>query len=292
MRPHTTDTADSHGPDRPAVHRAFRKAAPAYATRDFLHAEIRARLLERLAPINLDPQVLLDVGSGPPAATADFARRFPQARLLAIDVVPEMLGKDLQAWWRICADAAALPLPDTCADMVVASMTLLWCGDPAAVMAEARRVLRHPGLFAFATLGPDSLRELRRSWSATDSRSHTLAFSDMHDVGDALVRAGFVEPVLDTERLTITYGSLDGLVADLREVGAVNCSMGRRRSLTGRARWAAMTAAYETLRDASGVLPVTMEVIYGHAWAGEARGSRDAAPGDITVPLDRLGRRA
>ncbi len=280
------------GPDQRAVRRAFRKAAPGYASRDFLHAEIRSRLLERLDPVRLRPEAVLDLGAGPPSATSDFARRFPEALVVAIDAVPEMLGAALQGWCRVCADAVRLPLPDACVDVVAASMLLHWCADPMAVLREARRTLRYPGLFVFATLGPDSLRELRTAWSRVDSHSHTLTFADMHDVGDALVRAGFAEPVLDTERLTITYRDFDQLIADLRGVGAADLSPNRRRALTGRARWAALTVAYERLRDDSGVLPVTMEVIYGQAWTGERVDRQARTPGDIVVPLDRLGHRS
>jgi malonyl-CoA O-methyltransferase len=273
------------GPDRDAVAKAFGRVAAGYAGADFLHAEIRARLLERLDPIRLAPAIVVDLGSGPPEATAAVARRFPDARVLAIDLVPAMLSGAATPWARVAADAARLPLAEASIDLVVASMLLHWCEDPAAVLAEARRVLAHPGLFLFATLGPGTLGELRAAWSR-DTASHTLAFADMHDVGDALIRAGFAEPVVDTETLTVTYRDISRLVEDLRGVGATDLGSGRRRTLTGRKRWQAMAAAYERRRDATGTLPVTVEVIYGHAWTPDR-----AQRGEIVVPLDRLRRR-
>lgn len=278
------------GLEREAVRRAFRRAAPAYAARDFLHAEIRARLLERLEPVRLAPQLLLDLGAGPPQATADFAARFPGTTVLAIDLVPEMLGPSAQPWARLCADAGRLPLATGTVDLVVASMLLHWCADPVAVLAEIRRVLRSPGLLVFATLGPDSLRELRAAWSRVDGHSHTLTFADMHDVGDALVGTGFADPVLDTERLTVTYRDVTSLAADLRAVGAGDLSAGRRRGLTGRGRWAALRAAFETMRDTGGTLPVTVEVIYGQAWVSEAPARTRASAGEVSVPLGELSR--
>ena len=180
-----TPGADMTGPDRHAVARAFRRAAAGYARADFLHAEIRARLLERLDFVRLEPQAILDLGAGPPEATTALARRFPGSRLLALDLVPEMLGTAPQGWSRLCADAARLPLPDASVDLVSAGMLLHWCADPAAVLAEARRVLRYPGLFLFSTLGPGHAAGncappgLGRTRTATRSPSLTCTTSAM-----------------------------------------------------------------------------------------------------------------
>lgn len=279
------------GPDRRAVARAFGRAAAGYEAGDFLHREIRARLIERLDAVALQPATVLDLGSGPPEATADLARRYPAATLLALDLAPAMLGAAPTPWHRACADAARLPLPDASVDLAVAALLLPWCEDPREVLAEARRVLRFPGLFAFATLGPNTLRELRTAWPAPDPHSHALHFPDMHDLGDAVVRAGFAEPVVDAETLTITYRDLPRLVADLRAVGATDLAPGRRTTLTGPRRWAAMAAAYERRRTAEGVLPVTLEVLYGHAWSGTAARRHVDPAGEIAVPLGRLQRR-
>lgn len=279
------------GPDRRAVARAFGRVAARYDAGDFLHREIRARLIERLDAVALQPATVLDLGAGPPEATADLARRYPDATVLALDLAPAMLGAAPTPWHRACADAARLPLPDARVDLAVAALLLPWCEDPRQVLAEARRVLRFPGLFAFATLGPGTLRELRSAWPQPDPHGHALHFPDMHDLGDALVRAGFADPVVDAEILTVTYRDLPRLVADLRAVGATDLAPGRRTTLTGPRRWAAMAAAYERRRTADGVLPVTLEVLYGHAWSGDAARRHVDPAGEIAVPLDRLQRR-
>ena len=279
------------GPDRRSVARAFAKAADTYTAADFLHGEIRAGIVERLDLVQLAPAVVLDLGAGPPAATAEILTRFPAAQGLAVDVTPTMLGVEPQRWARVCADAGRLPLPDASVDLVVASMLLPWCSDPAGVLAEIRRVLRFPGLLAFATLGPDSLRELRASWPQPDSAAHTLYFADMHNLGDALVRAGFAEPVVDAHALTVSYRALERGIADLRAVGAANLNPARRLSLTGRGRWQAMTGAYETRRTKDGVLPVTLEILYGLAWSGESAQRFVAPGGEIDFPVSRLRRR-
>jgi malonyl-CoA O-methyltransferase len=153
-------------------------------------------------------------------------------------------------------------------------------------------VLRYPGVFLFATLGPDSLKELRRAWRRADGMSHVQNFTDMHDIGDALIAAGFVEPVVDSETLSVAYRDIKRLVCDLRGVGATNLAPGRRLSLTGRRRWAAMAAAYESERDAAGMLPVTIQVTYGHAWSRDPAAVPAGSPGEIAVPIERLHRRS
>jgi malonyl-CoA O-methyltransferase len=278
------------GPDREAVARAFRRAAPGYAAADFMHGEIRSRLLERLDLVTLQPDTVLDLGAGPPEATAALAGRYPGARVLALDLVPEILGPGPRPWQRVCADAARLPLADQSVDLVVAGMLLHWCQEPDAVLAEVRRVLRTPGLLLLSTLGPDSLKELRAAWARADRLGHTLRFPDMHNLGDALVRARFAEPVVDTEILTVTYREPARLMADLRGVGAGNLGPDRPRGLTGRGRWAAMTAALMERRGPDGTLPVTLEVIYGQAWTGHPAGP-EGSGGEIEIPLERLRRR-
>jgi len=116
------------------------------------------------------------------------------------------------------------------------------------VLAEFRRVLKPGGGTAVQYLGPDTLVELRRSWGAADDYNHVNGFLDMHDIGDALIRARLAEPVMDVERLTLTYAEVDGLMGDLGALGARNVTAGRPRGLTGRGRLRAMREAYERYR--------------------------------------------
>jgi malonyl-CoA O-methyltransferase len=141
----------------------------------------------------------------------------------------------------------------------------------------------------FSTLGPDTLIELRRSWSAVDGFNHVNAFVDMHDIGDALLRARLTDPVMDAERITLTYQDVFGLMRDLKTLGAHNVSHGRARGLTGKGRLGAMKAAYEGFRR-DGVLPATYEVVYGHAWAPEASQLRQRDDSAGVFPLNRLRR--
>jgi malonyl-CoA O-methyltransferase len=196
----------------------------------------------------------------------------------------------LRRFRRICADAASLPLRSGSVDLVFSNLMLHWCGEPDAVLAECRRVLRPGGLLTFTTFGPDTLVELRRAWAAVDDRTHVNRFVDMHDLGDALLRAGLAEPVMDVERYTLTYGTVPDLMRDLRAVGAGNANAGRPRGLTGRAAIGRVTAAYEELRR-DGRLPATCEVVYGHAWCPTGPPLPRSSSGEVTVPVDRIGKR-
>ena len=275
------------------VRRSFDRAAEGYDRVAVLQAAVRANLLERLELTALAPRVVLDAGTGTGHAAKALQRRYPRAQVLALDSALGMLraaGRQ-QPWRRrfarICADALALPLPAASVDLILSNLMLPWC-EPEASLAEFHRVLAPRGLLTFTTLGPDTLRELRAAWARVDSHSHVHRFFDMHEVGDALVRAGFAAPVLDVERYTLTYADGRGLMADLKASGAHNAASDRPRGLTGRGKLAAMLAAYDEFRQ-EGRLPATVEVVFGHAW-GAVPGARRAGGGDAVVSLEAFKR--
>jgi malonyl-CoA O-methyltransferase len=281
--------------DRRQLRRNRDLAASSYDGAAVLQREVCTRLLERLDLVRLNPDRVLDAGCSTGQAAASLARRYRRASISALDISTAMLSRarSRQGWLRkfrrICGNLTALPLAGNSHDLVVSSLALHWCEDLDQVFAEFARVLRPGGLLSFATFGPDTLKELRQAWSAADQHNHVNLFVDMHDVGDALVRAGFADPVLDVEHITVHYGDLPALVADLRNTGESNVTAGRSRGLTGLARHKALTAAYEAMRGPGG-LPATYEVVYGHAWA-RAPVQRTTPAGETRVPLTSLGGR-
>ncbi len=285
--------------DQRQVRRAFARAAATYDGADGLQAEVRERLLERLQWVELQPRRILDLGTGTGGALPALAARFPDAELVGLDLTAAMLERAAdrpapssgQPALLICGDAARLPLADQSIDLVFSSLAIHWSPALDAVLAEVRRVLRHPGLFTFTTPGPLSYRELRTAWRTVDQAPHVLPFPEMRALGDGLVRAGLAEPVLDTDTLTLTYRSFGSLVADLRATGATNASAGRRTGLTGRQAWSKLTAAYEMYRGADGLLPATVEIVFGQAWSPGATRRRRAPGDEIAVMLDSLQRR-
>lgn len=287
------DGLEAYALDPHRVRRAFDRAAATFDAAAVLHADVRANLLQRLDLMALQPRAVLDAGAGTGHASRELKRRYPKALVIALDSSPGMLAEAQrrQSWLRpfarICADAGRLPLADGSIDMILSNLMLQWC-DPEPVFAEFRRVLAPRGLLTFTTLGPDTLREFRGAWAALDGGSHVHPFLDMHDVGDALVRAGFASPVLDVERYTLTYVDLRSVAADLKATGARNLTAGRPKGLTGRQRYAGLQAAYERFRQ-DGRLPATYEVVFAHAWT-TAAAARRGDPEGSAVSLDEIKR--
>jgi malonyl-CoA O-methyltransferase len=263
-------------PDKRAVRRAFDRSAATYDDAAVIHREVGQRLLEHLDPIRVEPSLVVDAGCGTGGSLGALAKRFPRATLAGIDLAPAMLHRahSRSPLWRraigyriphlVCADAERLPIATGAAGLVFSNLALQWC-HPGAFFAEAARVLPPGGLFLFSTFGPDTLRELRVSFAAAHAgHPHVNAFVDMHDLGDALVKAGFADPVMEMEVVTLEYGEVDALARDLKSVGATAIP-GRPAGLLGKGRWKTMAERYESFRR-DGALPATYEVIYGHAW--------------------------
>ena len=278
------------------VRRAFSRAAAGYDAAAALQQEVRTRLLESLAYLDDNvPRVVLDVGSGTGHAAAAMRRRWPKAQVIALDLALPMLrqAKKQAGWWkpfaRVCADARALPLAEGSVDVVFSNLCLQWVEDLPAVLAGFRRVLRPGGLLLCSSFGPETLGELRAAFAEADAVPHVSPFATIAQFGDALVASGFRDPVLDRDLFTLTYPDLPALMHELRAIGATNAMATRRRSLTGRARFAAAAAAYETLRTAEGRLPSTWEVLYAQAWAPPAGAPiREGGHEIASVPLSQI----
>ena len=270
------------------VRRRFDRAAESFDAVDFVHAVTREGLLARLEPLVVQSNTVLDLGCATGAAHPILKKRFRRARIVSLDLSHAMLRRNLGKgrWFsrRSCvqASAADLPFDAQCFDVVFANQLLPWIDEPGRVFAEICRVLRRDGVFAFATLGPDSLRELGDAWSKVDAYRHVIRFPDMHDIGDALVRAGLRDPVLDVDRLTVRYDDTSKLFADLTRMGARNALVGRNPTLVGKRRFDEMIA---TLGSASGgsELSFDLELVYGHCWGGDATGDRNDYRIDATT---------
>jgi malonyl-CoA O-methyltransferase len=231
----------------------------------------------------------------------------------------------------VCGDAERLPFAAQSVDIIFSNLTLQWCSDLDQVFAEFCRILKPGGLALFSTFGPDTLKELRDSWAEADQSIsshrpplsprerargegaliqgaspqnrnetspgkmagtiHVGAFIDMHDIGDALLRGGFADPVMDAERFTLTYPDVYGVMNELKALGAHNAAAGRPRTLTGKGRLQAMRSAYERYRI-EGVLPATFEVVYGLAWAPAVATLNTREEGVVKVSLSALQRHA
>lgn len=278
--------------DKRQARTAFDRAAGSYDQAAVLQREVADRILERLDYIKHVPQRLLDVGCGTGYPLPALARRYPGSEIWALDVSVNMLdqARAKPSLWQklrgrfryVAGDAEQLPLADASVDMIFSSLAIQWCVDLDQTFAEMRRVLKPDGLLMFSTFGPDTLKELRQCFEAVDAYSHTNRFIDMHDIGDALLRHGFGDPVMDMEMLTLTYPDLFSIMRDLKQIGAHNVTRGRARGLTGKRRMQAVSEAYEQFRQEQR-LPVSYEVLYGHAWALESSGQGCAVPQEVPI---------
>jgi malonyl-CoA O-methyltransferase len=257
--------------DQTRVRRAFDRAAERYSQYAVLQNEVCRRLLEKLDVVKITPEFILDAGAGTGAALPDLFERYKKAQLVALDISENMLAKSglhgglFRAPHLVCADIESLPFADNTFDLIFSSLSMQWCNNLNAAFLEARRVLKPGGLFVFATFGPDTLKELRSSWASIDDANHVNQFIDMHDIGDALLHDQFAEPVMEAEIITVTYDSVDEIMHDLKAIGASVTAQQSREGLGGKSVLQRLRKNYEQFRK-NKLLPVSYEVIYGHAW--------------------------
>lgn len=289
-----------------AIRRAFEQAAAGYDEAAFLQQEIARRLDDHFDGMKLDPARILDAGCGTGFAFDLLQTRFPKAHVIGLDLAQAMLVQAMarrqpQGWRKLvsrlspgaarvsplCADLERLPLQTNGIDVIWSSLALQWVDDLEAAFRGMHRVLKPGGLLLFASFGPDTLKELRAASSELDGHQHVNRFIDMHDVGDALVHAGFSHPVMEMETLTLTYTDLPGLLRDLKRIGAHTVKEGARAGLMGKSTWRRLAENYERFR-CDGRLPATYEVVYGHAWAGAKDRLED---GRQIIQMKMAGRR-
>ncbi|MDG2376217.1 MAG: methyltransferase domain-containing protein [Woeseiaceae bacterium] len=248
------------------VRQRFDAAAASFDDADYVHRNTCDGLLDRLEPVAINRGVILDLGAASGAGSKRLARSFPGSRVIGIDISGRMLAraKKKQRFFsqvrQVQADAMRLPMPSQSVDLAFANLVLPWVADIDGCFAEMNRVLNKNAVFAFASLGPDSMREFRETVQSLDVAMEICTFPDMHNIGDALMHAGLRDPVLDVDRLQITWSSFDTLLADLAACGAI-----RRPQSEEGAPFRSLAPVFPG-RDASGHIAIELELVFGHAW--------------------------
>lgn len=301
--------AKSSGPIDTRLVRKLFVSSQRIADSNFLRREIAGRMHERLGLVKIQPRLVLDLGCGEGADLAALQSQYADAQVCGVDAspallsaaratqqsamssvnrlltkwLPKKLGSGLEGGTGLlCGDFAQLPIKTASADLIWSNLALHWHPQPDRVFAEWRRVLRVDGLLMFSCFGPDTFKEVRAAFASIDNAAHALSFVDMHDFGDMLVNAGFSTPVMDMEKVTVTYESVDKLMADMRAWGG-NPLLTRRRSLLGRGAWRSVVQALEQMRRDDGRIPLTFEVVYGHAFRPA---SRTTSTGEAIIRFD------
>lgn len=224
-----------------------------------LFNQLADRLLERLDYMKLDPKQVINCGYHTAYTEKCLSRSYPTALIHTTT--------DLAHFKHYSID-------------LIFSHLWSWSQSPK-IFQEWHRVLRAEGLLMFMTVGPNTLQELRQSFSAVDKLAHVYRFEDMHNIGDQLLEARFKDPVMDSEMITIHYRQLTDLFSDLKLLGFSYYTDQSCQHLLGKNRWKQMLKHYESLRDPKGFYPVTLEIVYGHAWGS-------GNPGEVLIPIDQL----
>jgi len=263
---------------------------------DFLRREIADRMRERLSLVKTSPRLVLDAGCGEGRDLSELQSMYSDANVIGIDSSYGMLRasplrsgqsnrtrglldrwfgrREIPGFGLVCCDFSRLPLRAGSADMIWSNLALHWHYRPEQVFSEWIRVLKKEGVLMFSCFGPDTLQELRAAFERADDYSHVLPFTEMHDLGDRMVTAGFSSPVLDREVITVTYGNVEKLVADVRAFGG-NALANRRRGLLGKEAWRRARQALEEGKNSEGRMSLSFEIIYGHAFRTDSGRTAD-----------------
>ncbi len=296
------------------LRRRQQRAAADYAQAAQVEQEIGRRLLEHLDPVRLAPQTIVDLGCGTGHTTMALAARYPQAQILALDHAEAMLDQlssDLYGspggWLRrlqkiltqpasperatihrLLADMHAPPLAPGSVDLLWSHFAMQWTNDLPGLIAAWTPLLRQDGLFMFALPGPDTGIELRRALERAGLAPRLHEFTDLHDIGDMLLRAGLADPVMEMESLKLEYPDVRTLWRELRALGLASARRDRPRGLMTPRQLARLQAELEVNRKPGAPLAITLEVIYGHAWKPAPT---IKPPAQAVVPVHAIGRR-
>lgn len=258
------------------INEDFSKAAETYDDAAIVQHEICDRALERLQMLKLQPGTILDIGSGTGRSVRGLQALFPSSCVIASDFALPMLQqvKQNQGSFHknvssICCDAERLAIKSESVDLIFSTSTFQWSEDLNQIFLECSRILKQDGVLLFTTFGPDTLKELRKSWAMVDIHEHVHRFMDMHHIGDMLQGNHYADPVVDMELITLEYQQARQLLRDLKATGSrgkfATNDAGGHSGLMGKTKFQQFEATYETYRQKNGLLPASYEVIYGYA---------------------------
>ena len=284
--------------DRGAVLRHRERAAPGLPAYDFLIREVADRLADCLSDIKRAFPLALDLGCHGGQLASVLGGRGSIEWLVQSDLSPAMAAQASNGYGpRLALDEEALPFADGQFDLVISALSLHWVNDLPGTLLQIRRTLKPDGLFLCAMLGGGTLDELRQSLLAgeietVDGASPRVSpFVDPHDAGALLQRAGFALPVVDTDRIVLSYADPFAMMAELRGMGEGNAVAARRRNFTPRAVIeAGARNYYQNHSDGDGRIPATFQIVTLTGWAPHESQQQPMARGSGQTPLsDVLG---
>ena len=261
--------------------------ATSFSEYDFIHRHCRNDLIEKMKPMNLSPKIGLDLGSALGSSSRYLSKRFKKCEIMSVDLSQSRLIESrkkrsiMSRIREVQASANALPFVNNSMDLIFANLLMPWIDNTNHFFSEVSRILKKDGLFIFSTLGPDSFQIFNSIWSKIDNFNHVNHFIDMHIIGDNMLQSGLSDPVLDTEKLTLNYSTLESMMQDISSIGARNCLAERRPSLTGKTAFIELeNELNNTVKD--GQMAIELELIYGHAWGNNLNSNPNEYKVDIS----------
>jgi len=285
--------------DKPSIKKSFNRAAKSYDHAAILHEEVLNRLLHRLQYIRHQPATAIDIGCGTGKALNGLFKTYPKSKIISLDLAYSMLQQTRQQYgllrkkrivnadmenmpfaddsfdllfsnlalqWANDLGGTLQPFADDSFDLLFSNLALQWANDLGGTLHEFARIGRSGSLLMFTTFGPDTLKELRESWLEIDPNPHVHQFIDMHDIGDAMMAAGFSQPVVDAETIRLEYSEFRQIFEDLKNTGASNADKKRSKGLTAPAIFKRLEQSYRQMGYKGDKFIASYEVVYGHAW--------------------------
>jgi malonyl-CoA O-methyltransferase len=279
-------------PSKQQITEAFNRVASQYDKVALLQQEVGSRLVERLDLLRLQPKLILDAGAGTGHCSRLLEKRYRQSTVFSIDMAQSMLvHAKKKASWRtkqrfICAQGEQLPFATRSMHAILSNLMLYWCMDAELVLLEMKRILKTDGCLFFTTFGPDTFHELRACLQDINLPGSLQPFLDMHDLGDLLLKIGFTNPVMDMEKITLTYSEFNHFLSDMVAWGEYDLFLHKAFKASKDYYITALNTAYERYRNEQNKLPVTFEIVYGHAFG--APSTVKASGMETIIPLSML----
>lgn len=281
--------------DRRLLAARRRRAAANFAAHDFLLRRTCEELADRLAAVNRNFPLALDLGAHQGALASAPLSAEKIGIIVSADLSLAMLDK--ASGLRVAADEEALPFRDASFDLVTSLLSLHWVNDLPGALIQIRRTLVPDGLFIGSFFGGDTLIELRQALAQAEIECEgglsprISPFGELRDMAGLLQRAGFALPVADTDRVTVRYRSIWKLFEDLRGMGETNAMLERRRTPLRRSTLLRAADIYQRefgLED--GRLSATFEIVTLTGWAPHESQQKPLVPGSAKTRLaDALG---
>ena len=289
----SSDKSKARGVDPVAARAALFRLARGEAL-PWLHGEIARRLVERLAQIRAEPRRIVEWWSAIGGGDAELRAAYPRAERVAVEAdagwAARRRAAERRPWWSI-ASPRSLVLEESAGDAEIGRAQLVWANmalhlvvDPPALFGRWHALLEVEGIVVFSCLGPGTLRELRELYAVAGWPTPTPGYIDMHDLGDMLIDAGFADPVLDQETITLRWQSAAALLAELRQLGG-NTAPDRHPGLRTRAWRERLLARLNERADSDGGISLSIEVAYGHGFKPPPRLRADAP---VAVSLEEM----